>query len=91
MVQSSYMDVFSISSERGYDEHIQVGDLVCTGPNLHPQFSVIAVDGEKAWVRNVANGADGLTKLAQCRKVEGAAVLRYDDGDAKRIQPYPGR
>jgi hypothetical protein len=71
MVQSSYLDVFSLSSDRGYDEHIQAGDVVSTGPNANPQFTVIHVDGEKAWVRNVANGADGLTKLSQCRKVAG--------------------
>lgn len=93
MVQSSYMDVFSISSDRGYDETIQVGDIVRTGPNLYPHYNVICVDGEKAWVRNVANGADGITDLARCRKVEAAAAngIPYDAADLGRVRPYAGR
>ena len=46
MTLSSYSDVFSISHERGYDEHIAVGDLVRTGPNLYPHYEVIAVHGD---------------------------------------------
>jgi hypothetical protein len=71
MTQSSYSDVFSISHERGYEEEILVGDLVRTGPNLYPHFEVVAVHGDKAWVRNVQNGADHLALLSRCRKING--------------------
>ena len=71
MTLSSYSDVFSISHERGYEEDIRVGDLVRTGLNLHPHFVVVAVHGEKAWVRNVQNGTDHLAMLSRCRKING--------------------
>ena len=71
MTLSSYSDVFSISHEREYEEDILVGDLVRTGPNLHPHFEVVAVHGDKAWVRNVLNGTDHLAMLSRCRKING--------------------
>jgi hypothetical protein len=71
MTLSSYSDVFSISHERDYEEDIRVGDLVRTGLNLHPHFEVVAVHGEKAWVRNVQNGTDHLAMLSRCRKING--------------------
>jgi hypothetical protein len=71
MTLSSYSDVFSISHERDYEEDIHVGDLVRTGPNLYPHFEVVAVHGDKAWVRNVLNGADHLALLSRCRKING--------------------
>jgi hypothetical protein len=71
MTLSSYSDVFAISHEREYQEDIGVGDLVRTGPNLFPHFEVIAVHGEKAWVRNVLSGTDHLAMVARCRKING--------------------
>lgn len=70
----SYSDVFSISLDRGYDEDIRVGDLVRTGPNLFPHFDVIAVHGDKAWVRNVQTGVDHLAFVSRCRKINGEPV-----------------
>jgi hypothetical protein len=74
MTLSSYSDVFSIDHDRGYDEEIQPGDLVRTGPNLFPHFEVVAVHGDKAWVRNVQNGADHLALLSRCRKINGQTL-----------------
>lgn len=71
MTLSSYSDVFSISHERDYEEEIHVGDLVRTGPNLHPHFEVVAMHGDKVWVRNVQNGTDHLALLSRCRKING--------------------
>jgi hypothetical protein len=71
MTLSSYSDVFSISHEREHEEDIRVGDLVRSGPNLHPHFEVVAVHGDKAWVRNVQNGTDHLAILSRCRKING--------------------
>jgi hypothetical protein len=70
----SYSDVFNIDHERGYEEDIRVGDLVRTGPNHFPHFVVIAISGDKAWVRNVQNGVDGVAHLIRCRKINGAPV-----------------
>jgi hypothetical protein len=71
VTQVSYSDLFDISHHRGYDEDIVEGDLVRTGPNLFPHFTVIAVNGDKAWVRNVQTGVDGLAPLTRCRKING--------------------
>jgi hypothetical protein len=71
MSLSSYSDVYAIDHDRGYDEEIVAGDLVRTGPNLFPHFEVLAVHGDKAWVRNTANGADHLALVARCRKISG--------------------
>lgn len=71
MTASSYSDVFSISHDRDYDEEILAGDLVRSGPNFFPHFSVVAVHGDKAWVRDVQNGTDHLALLSRCRKING--------------------
>ena len=71
MVRSSYSDVFEICHEREFDEHIVAGDLVRTGANAFPQYRVIAVYGDKAWLRDVQYGSDGVTSLTLCRKIDG--------------------
>jgi len=74
MVRSSYSDVFDISHEREFDEQILAGDLVRTGANAFPYFRVIAVYGDKVWVRDMQYGSDGVTNLALCRKINGPPV-----------------
>lgn len=74
MSLSSYSDVFSINHDREYEEEISVGDLVRTGPNLFPHFEVVAVHGDKAWVRNIVNGADHLALISRCRKINGQQI-----------------
>lgn len=71
MVRSSYSDVFDISHEREFEEQILAGDLVRTGANAFPYYKVIAVHGDKVWVRDVQYGSDGITSLALCRKING--------------------
>ncbi len=76
MVRSSYSDVFSISHARGFEEPIVAGDLVRTGANSFPQYQVIAVCGDKVWVRDVQYGSDGITSLDLCRKIDGPAAAQ---------------
>ena len=71
MVRSSYSDVFDISHEREVDQQILAGDLVRTGANAFPHYRVIAVCGDKVWVRDVQYGSDGITSLTLCRKING--------------------
>jgi hypothetical protein len=75
MTLSSYSDVFGIRHERDYEETIVAGDLVRTGANLFPHYEVLAVHGEKAWVRNLANGTDHLALMSRCRRIEPAREL----------------
>lgn len=74
MSPSSYSDVFSISHDRGYDEELCAGDLVRSGPNLFPYFEVIAVNDNKAWVRDIQTGADHLALLSRCRKIRAEPI-----------------
>ena len=71
----SYSDVYSISHDREHHEDIAVGDLVRTGENFHPHFAVVAIAGDKAWLRNLQNGADQLAFLSRCRKLDNAVAL----------------
>jgi hypothetical protein len=66
---SSYSDVFSISHDREYDEVVRVGDHVRTSQNLFPHFEVVAINGDKVWVRNIVTGADSLALLSRCRVI----------------------
>lgn len=75
MSLSSYSDVFAITHDRDYEETISVGDLVRTGTNLFPHFEVLALHGDKAWVRNVQNGSDHLALVSRCRKINGQPGL----------------
>ena len=71
MVQVSYADLYGVEYEVDFAEHIQAGDMVRTGPNLFPHFTVVAVDGDKAWLRNIQNGMDALASLRKCRRING--------------------
>ena len=71
MLQVSYTDLIEISAEHEGDQDIQVGDLVKTGPNLYPHYTVIAIHAEKVWLRDVQTGMDGLTNLSRCKRING--------------------
>lgn len=73
MTSSTYSDVFSLRLDRDYEEEIRVGDRVRTGDNHFPHFEVVAIQGDKAWVRDLDTGADHITSLARCRKMPAAA------------------
>lgn len=74
MTLSSYSDVFSIVHDREHDEEILQGDIVRCGANHYPHFEVIAINADKAWVRNVLNGGDTLVLLSRCRRVESEGL-----------------
>ena len=65
----SYSDLHETGDAHPAPEAILAGDVVRTGPNQHPQWRVIAVDGEKAWLRCVQTHTDGVADLRRCRKV----------------------
>ncbi len=78
MANISYSNLYGIDHDAIDDSDIGVGDLVRTGPNAFPYFRVLAVFGDKAWVRNVQTGADGITFASRCRHVNGAPALFAD-------------
>ena len=62
----------SLSSPGVIADEIRVGDIVATGPNPLARFEVLAVHGDKAWVRNTLTAADHLAFLCRCRTAETA-------------------
>jgi hypothetical protein len=76
MSLSSFSDVYGLSHDREYDEDIAAGDFVRTGPNLFPHFEVIAVHGDRAWVRNTSTGNDHLAFTSRCRKINGQQFMQ---------------
>jgi ABC-type tungstate transport system permease subunit len=74
MTLSSYSDVFSVVHDREHEEEILAGDIVRCGANHYPHFEVIAVSGDKAWVRNVLNGTDSLALISRCRRLETGSL-----------------
>jgi len=56
-----------------FDTHpsptIDVGNLVRTGEHLYPQYRVIAVSEDRAWVRDVLYGTDQIVPVARCSRV----------------------
>jgi hypothetical protein len=72
MANISYSNLYDIEHDHMDGSDVVVGDLVRTGPNAYPYFRVLAVFGDKAWVRNVQTGADGITLASRCRHVNGA-------------------
>lgn len=74
MFLSSYSDVFSIHHDRGQPEEIRAGDQVRCSENLYPHCEVIAVSGDKAWLRNVTDGSDHLARLSRCRRLADSGI-----------------
>lgn len=69
MAPISYSDLHETDDLREAPETILAGDVVRTGPNLFPHWRVIAVDGDRAWLRCAQTDIDGVADLRRCRKV----------------------
>ena len=74
MTQRGFPDVSLASDGCHLEDLISAGDWVTTGANVAPRYRVIAVCGDKAWIRDVERGHDCITALCRCHKVEGPAV-----------------
>ncbi|HET9814442.1 MAG TPA: hypothetical protein VFQ33_01645 [Xanthobacteraceae bacterium] len=48
---------------------VLVGDLVRTGENAHPNFNVIAVTEDRAWIRDTQHGTDHIVPVDRCRRI----------------------
>ncbi len=59
------------SGKSPLDAPIGPGDWVATGANVEPHYRVIAVCGDKVWLRDVRGGHDGITSVSRCHKVDG--------------------
>ena len=55
--------------------HVSVGDLVRTGQNFHPHYLVIAMNADRAWIRDTQHGLDHVVPVDRCRKIEEGGAL----------------
>jgi len=54
--------------------HIVVGDLVRTGQNFHPHYQVIAVNEDRAWIRDTQHGLDHVVPIDRCHKIKAGGA-----------------
>ena len=74
MARVSYADVFGVKLQSDNLGEIRPGDMVRTSNNNRPQYQVLAVQSDKAWVRNLDNAVDAIVELGRCRKIEAIAA-----------------
>jgi hypothetical protein len=74
MSVSRRSDAFAIQHGGACGAAIVAGDRVRIGPSLLPHFEVLAVRGDNAWVRNMADGSDHLALTARCRRIDNPAL-----------------
>jgi len=48
---------------------IGVGDIVRSGENRYPHYRVLAINGDRAWVRDVQYGTDYIVAIAEFHKI----------------------
>ena len=60
---------FSAYHELGDADEISPGDLVEKAGNSLPHFRVIAVNDDRAWIRDVKHGTDHLVPASEYRKI----------------------
>ncbi|MBV8682326.1 MAG: hypothetical protein JO111_17390 [Caulobacteraceae bacterium] len=68
MTLMTYLNLFHVERPV-YDEAISVGDTVTVGADQSRQFEVMALRGQKAWLRDSITGMDGIVVAVRCRLV----------------------
>ncbi|HEY5721742.1 MAG TPA: hypothetical protein VIT45_05420 [Allosphingosinicella sp.] len=46
---------------------VDAGDRVRIGANFHPHYEVIAISGDRAWLRGLQYGTDHVIPIGLCR------------------------
>ena len=67
----SYLSAFKLEPV-SYDNELQAEDRVCMGSNSTPEFFVVAVSGDKAWIRGISQQIDAVVDVRRCRKIDSA-------------------
>jgi len=64
--------VASVAPNLRHDEFVEpirANDTVRTGDNAHPLYRVIAVHGDRAWLRDIQYETDHVVPVAHCERV----------------------
>ncbi|HEY2048776.1 MAG TPA: hypothetical protein VGH03_05510 [Caulobacteraceae bacterium] len=64
----TYLNLFHVGKPT-YDEAIGIGDIVAVGPDQGRQYEVMAIRGQKAWLRESVTGMDSIVVAVRCRLV----------------------
>jgi glucose dehydrogenase len=64
----TYLNLFHVERPV-YDEAIAVGDVVTVGADPFRQYEVMAIRGQKAWLRDATTGMDNIVVAVRCRLV----------------------
>ena len=65
----SYGDVLGLNAPPEGDKDLQEGETVTTWHNSYPQYYIVAIRGNRVWLRNVYNHSDFVADIANCRRV----------------------
>lgn len=66
------MSLFGATHDAPAPAEVHEGDRVATGPNSYPTFVVVAIRGDRAWIRSLEGQAqDAIASLARLRPIAG--------------------
>lgn len=73
------------------DEPVRPGDLCRHGDNSYPIYEVLCVQGERAWLRDVSSGVEGIVSLRNCLPLSAERARRLDSDlrSAAELDPSP--
>ncbi|HEY2048780.1 MAG TPA: hypothetical protein VGH03_05530 [Caulobacteraceae bacterium] len=64
----TYLNLFHVERPI-YDDAVAVGDTVTVGSDQFHQHEVMALRGQKAWLRDTDTGMDSIVVAVRCRLV----------------------
>jgi hypothetical protein len=70
------------------DKPLQQGDLCHHGDNTYPVYQVIFVNGDRAWVRDISSGVEGIVDVDRCRRLNHEHAMRLET-DLRRAADLP--
>jgi hypothetical protein len=70
------------------DETLRPGDLCHHGDNTYPVYQVIFVHDDRAWVRDISSGVEGIVSVDRCRPLNREHAMRLET-DLRRAAELP--
>lgn len=73
------------------DAPLRPGDLCRHSRNSYPIYEVLCVDGERAWLRDVSSGVEGIVSRCNCIPLSAERATRLDSDlrSAAELEPSP--
>ena len=58
-----------VDSDPTHAPGLVVGEIVRTGTNRFPQYKVVAINGKRAWIRDLQYGDDHVVAIASIHRI----------------------